>query len=53
MGVVMKRRPFSRHVIAGMTLDALPDWSEAREDLGYQPVGFRQGLASLPPYRGA
>jgi len=53
MGVVMKRRPFSRHVIAGMTLDALPDWSEAREDLGYQPVGFRQGLASLPPYQGA
>ena len=53
MGVVMKRRPFSRHVIAGMTLDALPDWSEAREELGYQPVGFRQGLASLPPYQGA
>ena len=34
-----------------MTLDALPDWSEAREDLGYEPMGFRQGLASLPPYQ--
>jgi NADH dehydrogenase len=53
MGLVMKRQPFSKHVIAGMTLDALPDWSEAREDLGYQPIGFREGLASLPPYQGA
>jgi nucleoside-diphosphate-sugar epimerase len=53
MALVMKRRPFSQHVIAGMTLDALPDWSEAREDLGYQPMGFRQGLASLPPYQDA
>jgi NADH dehydrogenase len=53
MGLVMKRQPFSQHVIAGMTLDALPDWSEARQDLGYEPVGFREGLASLPPYQGA
>ena len=53
MALVMKRRPFSRHVIAGMTLDALPDWSEARGDLGYEPMGFREGLASLPPYREA
>ena len=53
MAVVMKRRPFSQHVIAGMTLDALPDCSEAREDLGYEPIGFRQGLASLPPYENA
>lgn len=53
MAVVMKRRPFSQHVIAGMTLDALPDWTEAREDLGYEPMGFRQGLASLSPYQDA
>ena len=53
MAGVMKRRPFSQHVIAGMTLDALPDWSEAHEDLGYQPMGFREGLASLPPHQGA
>ena len=48
MAVVMKRAPFSQHVIAGLTLDATPDWSEAKADLGYDPVGFREGLARLP-----
>jgi NADH dehydrogenase len=48
MGATMRRAPFTAHVIAGLTQDAVPDWSEARADLGYQPVGFREGLARLP-----
>ena len=54
MGTTMRRAPFTAHVIAGLTQDALPDWSEARADLGYQPAGFRDGLARLPrPAAGA
>ncbi len=49
---VLGRPAFAAHVIAGLTLDALPDWSQAREDLGYQPRGFRAGLAGLPPDEG-
>jgi NADH dehydrogenase len=48
MGATMRRAPFTAHVIAGLTQDAVPDWSEARADLGYSPVGFREGLARLP-----
>jgi NADH dehydrogenase len=48
MGAVTRRAPFTAHVIAGLTQDALPDWSEARADLGYRPVGFREGLARVP-----
>jgi hypothetical protein len=48
MGATMRRAPFTAHVIAGLTQDAVPDWSEARADLGYRPVGFREGLARLP-----
>lgn len=48
MGVVTRRAPFTAHAIAGLTQDALPDWSEARADLGYRPVGFRDGLARVP-----
>jgi nucleoside-diphosphate-sugar epimerase len=48
MGVVMRRAPFTAHAIAGLTQDALPDWSEARADLGYRPVSFREGLARVP-----
>jgi len=29
------------------------NYLELREDLGYEPMGFRQGLASLPPYQDA
>jgi NADH dehydrogenase len=47
--VTMKRAPFTEHVIAGLTLDATPDWSETKADLGYDPVGFREGLARLGP----
>src|SRR5262249_12536605 len=48
MGATMRRAPFTAHAIAGLPQDAVPDWSEARADLGYQPVGFRDGLARLP-----
>jgi NADH dehydrogenase len=48
MAVTMKRAPFTAHVIAGLTQDAVPDCSNAREDLGYAPVGFREGLARTP-----
>jgi nucleoside-diphosphate-sugar epimerase len=48
MGKTMRRAPFTAHVIAGLTQDALPDWSEARADLGYRPAGFREGLARVP-----
>jgi nucleoside-diphosphate-sugar epimerase len=52
VGKVLGRPAFADHVIAGLTLDALPDWSEARDDLGYAPRGFREGLAGLAPYAG-
>lgn len=48
MGATTKRAPFTEHVIAGLTQDAIPDCSNAREDLGYAPVGFREGLARTP-----
>jgi nucleoside-diphosphate-sugar epimerase len=48
MGATMGRAPFTAHVIAGLTQDAVPDWSEARTDLDYRPAGFREGLARLP-----
>jgi NADH dehydrogenase len=48
MAVTMRRAPFTAHVIAGLTQDANPDCSNAREDLGYAPVGFREGLARTP-----
>jgi NADH dehydrogenase len=48
MAVTMKRAPFTAHVIAGLTQDAIPDWTNTREDLGYTPVGFRDGLARTP-----
>ena len=47
MGATMKRAPFTEHVIAGLTQEANPDWSNAREDLGYNPIGFREGLKRL------
>lgn len=48
MGATMKRAPFTQHVIAGITQPANPDCSEARRDLGYDPVGFHEGLARTP-----
>jgi len=47
MAATLRRAPFTEHVIAGLTQEANPDWTQAREDLGYRPVGFREGLARL------
>ena len=43
----MKRPVLTQNVIAGMTQHACPDPSEARADLGYAPVGVREGLARI------
>jgi nucleoside-diphosphate-sugar epimerase len=44
MGATMKRPPLTWNAIAGITQDANPDWSEARADFGYNPIGVREGL---------
>ena len=48
MGATMKKPPLTWNAIAGLTQDAVPDCSNAREDLGYAPMGFREGLARTP-----
>ncbi len=40
----MKAPPLTWNVIAGLTQDAAPDWSEAARDLGYSPIGITEGL---------
>jgi NADH dehydrogenase len=44
MGATMKRPPLTWNAIAGLTQDANPDWSEAKADIGYEPIGIREGL---------
>ncbi|HPD61589.1 MAG TPA: hypothetical protein PKV48_07525, partial [Thermodesulfobacteriota bacterium] len=44
MKVVMKKPPLTWNVIAGITQDANLDSSSAREDIGYNPIGIREGL---------
>lgn len=46
---MMKRPPLSWNAIAGITQDANPDWSQAKEDLGYNPIGIRAGLQKCFP----
>lgn len=51
----MARPPLTWNVIAGVTQDANLDNSEARRDLGYAPIGVREGLQRsfpLPPSNG-
>ena len=36
--------PLTHSAIAGLTQDANLDWSQAARDLGYAPIGVRQGL---------
>ncbi len=45
----MRRPPLTWNVIAGITQDANLDNSEARRDLGYEPIGVREGLARCFP----
>jgi NADH dehydrogenase len=40
----MRRPPLTWNVIAGITQDADLDNSDARRDLGYHPIGVREGL---------
>ena len=45
----MARPPLTWNVIAGITQDANLDNSEARRDLGYAPIGVREGLERCFP----
>jgi nucleoside-diphosphate-sugar epimerase len=40
----MRRPPLSWNAIAGITQNANPDWSEAKKDLDYNPIGVHEGL---------
>lgn len=41
--------PLSRYAISRILADADLDWGPAGEDLGYRPIGFRQGLDKYYP----
>jgi nucleoside-diphosphate-sugar epimerase len=49
LGTVMPRPPLNRYVIAGMTNDADLDPGLAMRDLGYRPIGVREGLQRCFP----
>jgi NADH dehydrogenase len=49
LGAVMRRPPLNRYVIAGMINDADLNPGEATRDLGYRPLGIREGLARCFP----
>jgi nucleoside-diphosphate-sugar epimerase len=46
---VMTRPPLTQYAIARIVQDANLDHSSATEDLGYRPVGFREGLQKCFP----
>jgi len=48
----MKRPPLTWNVVAGITQDANLDNSDARRDLGYAPIGVREGLQRSYPLPG-
>lgn len=52
MGTFMKRPPLTWQSIAGIIQDANLDYSSAHEDLGYNPIGVREGLQRCFPYNG-
>lgn len=43
-GTLSGKMPFVLHTVAGLSQDAVADRSAAIRDLGYAPIGFRQGL---------
>jgi len=49
MGITMKHPPLTWNAIAGITQDANLDHSSATEDLGYNPIGIREGLQKCFP----
>ncbi len=53
MARVMERPPLTWNVIAGIIQDANLDNSEARRDLGYAPIGVREGLRRCFPKPGS
>jgi len=53
MGAVMKHPPLTWNGIAGIIQDADLDHSSASTDLGYQPIGIREGLRKCYPLVGS
>ncbi|TDI92534.1 MAG: NAD-dependent epimerase/dehydratase family protein [Caldithrix sp.] len=49
MGVFMKRPPLTWNSIAGIVQNANLDHSPATRDLGYKPIGFKEGLQKCFP----
>ncbi|MFQ5823659.1 MAG: NAD-dependent epimerase/dehydratase family protein [bacterium] len=49
MGTFMKRPPLTWQSIAGIIQDANLDYSSAKKDLGYNPIGIREGLQKCFP----
>jgi len=45
IGPLSRRRELARHALAGLSQDASLDPTAAGRDLGYHPVGVREGLA--------
>jgi len=51
MALVMEKPPLTWNVIAGIIQDANLDHSDATRDLGYEPIGIRQGLEQIWPVK--
>lgn len=49
MGAIMKSPPLTWNVIAGVIQDANLDHSNATKDIGYEPIGIREGLQRIWP----
>lgn len=47
----MKKPPITRNVVAGLTQDANLDHSLATADLGYNPIGIREGLRKIGQHK--
>ncbi len=45
----MKHPPLTWNAIAGVSQDANPDWSQAKADLRYDPIGFTEGMQRCFP----
>jgi nucleoside-diphosphate-sugar epimerase len=45
--IFMTSPPLTWNGIVGLTQDANPNWSQAQNDLGYRPIGVRQGLQQI------
>jgi hypothetical protein len=52
MEKTMKNPPLTRYAITRIEQDASPDNSQARRDLGYDPIGIRDGMERSFPLAG-